>query len=92
MTTPQRPLAPRPSDQLSSADAWRHVFIWILLAIATVLIVGLTTVVDDTPQQGELRHAHKSVSGYLELSEELPRVGFDVLRLLALRSDTGVVR
>ena len=92
MSTPQSPTARRTSDQLSPADAWRHVSIWMLLATATVLLVGFTALVDDSPQQGELRHAHKTAAGYLELSEELPRVGFDVMRLLEVRGDTVVER
>lgn len=87
MITQKRPLRQRYSDDLSSTDAWRHVVIWILLAIASLLMVGFTILLGDMPQRGDLRRDHQNASGLLKLSEEMPGLGIDVTALLSLTSD-----
>lgn len=92
MNTRKSPLPRRDSTGLSSAQAWKHVAIWILLVVAGLLLLGFTAVIDDMTQRGELRRAHQNASGSLALPEELTSRVFDVLGLVSLTGDKLVGR
>jgi len=84
MSIHKSPMPSRESDQLSSAEAWKHVIIWILLVVAALLLVGFTAVVDDMTQRGDLRRVHQSASGSLPLPDDLSHPGIDLLGILSL--------
>ncbi len=92
MNNHKSPLPRRHSDQLSRADAWRHVTIWILLGVAALFLVVFTAVVDSMTQRGELRGAHQNVSNSLNLHEELSAKGIEAMGLLFLSSNKLVGR
>lgn len=92
MNTQKSPSPSRDFDDLSSAQAWRHVVIWILLVVAALLLLGFTAVVDEMTQRGELRRANQNALGYLMLPEELASRVSDVLGLASIASDKLVGR
>ncbi len=92
MTNPKPPLPHRHSDHLSSGEACRHVFLWILLALASLLMVGFTAIVGDTTQRGESRRNHQTASGLPNPSEAWPILGVEVIRWLSPKSDKQVER
>jgi hypothetical protein len=81
-----------PPHSLPKHDAessiWTHVLIWVLLAVAALLLVGFTAVVSDITERGELRRAQQRASGSLVLSsDELQARGVDVARLLSMAGE-----
>jgi hypothetical protein len=66
---------------------WAHALIWVLLAVAALLLVGFTAVVSDITERGELRRLHQRSSGLLLQPDELAARGMDVARLVALTSE-----
>ena len=70
-----------------SSSAWTHALIWALLAVAGLLLVGFTALVDDITERGELRRLQQRSSGTLLLPDELKARGVDVMRLVAMTSD-----
>lgn len=57
---------------------------WALIAIAVLLLVGFTTVVEDITKRGEMRRVHQRVSGSLLLPSERSNNASEALRLVSL--------
>ena len=82
------PLSPRPqSSHAAASSIWAHALIWVLLAVAGLLLVGFTAVVDDITQRGELRRVEQRASGSLLVPAELRTPGVDVVRLLSMTGE-----
>jgi hypothetical protein len=71
----------------TGTSAWAHALIWVLLAVAGLLLVGFTAVVNDITERGELRRLHQRSSGSLLLPEEPKAGAVDAARLLSMTSE-----
>jgi hypothetical protein len=87
MNTDHRLLSHRHGTQGAGNSAWTHALIWVLLAVAALLLVGFTAVVDDITQRGELRRAQQRTSGSLLVPDELSSPSVDVVRLLSMTGE-----
>ncbi len=92
MNTPSNPAAQRNPTHVSWTGTWAHALTWVLLAVAGLLLVGFTAVVDDITQRGEQRRVQQRASGSLLLPDELQARGVDVLGLVALTGEKLVGR
>lgn len=76
---------PKPGAESS---IWTHALIWVLLAVAALLLVGFTAVVNDITERGELRRAQQRASGSLLPSpSDLQAHGLDLSRLLSMTGE-----
>jgi hypothetical protein len=76
----------------SWTDIWTHAVIWVLLVVASLLLVGFTAVVSDITQRGEMRRMHQRASGSLMLPDELQNREINAERLVAITSNLLVGR
>jgi hypothetical protein len=75
-------------EQNADRSIWTHALIWVLLAVAALLLVGFTAVVNDITERGELRRAQQRASGSLLPSPNaLQTHGVDVARLLTITGE-----
>ena len=87
MNTHNPLLSDRDGAPTDKTDQWSHVLIWVLLAVAALLLVGFTVLVDDITQRGELRRVQQRESGSWVLQDNLPIPDVDVLRLLSITGE-----
>jgi lysophospholipase L1-like esterase len=80
------------SNQPVSGNTWSHALIWLLLALAALLLVGFTAVVNDITERGELRRVQQRSSGSLVLPDDLQSTGDSVVRLLSVTGEKLVAR
>lgn len=57
-------------------NALSHVLLWLLLAVAGLLLVGMMAVLEDIAQKGDMRHLHQRSSGTLMLPDEFKASDF----------------
>ena len=62
MNAPQRLLSYRTFLLGNWTDAWSQALMWVLLAVAGLLLVGFVSVVEDITQRGEARRAQEHLS------------------------------
>lgn len=85
MNTQHHPLPlSRPTQDAGRHDIWAHTLIWVLLAVAALLLVGFTALVDDITERGELRRAQQRLSGSFQSASELQTDGADMTHLLSI--------
>ncbi len=87
MNTHHSLLSRRDGAPADKTDHWTHVLIWVLLAVAALLLVGFTVVVDDITQRGELRRVQQRGSGSWVLHDNLPIHDGDVVRVLSIAGE-----
>lgn len=85
-TSPFTPVGSAEAKNAASS-IWTHALIWVLLAVAGLLLVGFTAVVNDITERGELRRLHQRSSGSLLLPEEPKAGAVDAARLLSMTSE-----
>lgn len=81
MNTDHRPLSRRHATQGAGSSAWTHALIWVLLAVAALLLVGFIAVVDGITQRGELRRVQQRGPGFLLVTDALRTPSVDGPRL-----------
>lgn len=74
-------------QQVPDGNVWTHALIWVLLAVAALLLVGFTAVVNDITERGELRRVQQRASGTFLPLDELQAQGVDVARLLSITGE-----
>jgi hypothetical protein len=74
-------------QQTAERSVWIHALIWVLLAVAALLLAGFTAVVKDITERGELRRAQQRASGSFLPLDELQAQGVDVARLLSITGE-----
>jgi hypothetical protein len=55
---------------------WLHALIWLMLAVAGLLLTAFVVVVNSATDRGELRREHQSLSGSSLLPDETNAEGF----------------
>lgn len=73
--------------QTADSSVWTHALIWVLLAVAALLLVGFTAVVNDITERGELRRVQQRASGSFLPLDELQAQGVNVARLLSITGE-----
>jgi hypothetical protein len=84
MNTQHHPLPLSRPTQDAGRHIWAHTLIWVLLAVAAVLLVGFIALVDDTTERGELRRAQQRLSGSFQSTSEPQTHGVDMAHLLSM--------
>jgi hypothetical protein len=87
MNTDLRLFSRRSSAHTAWSSTWTHVLIWLLLAVAALLLVGFTAVVNDITERGEQRRVQQRLSGALLPSGEMQVHGVDTVRLLSMTGE-----
>ena len=80
------------SDEASWPGTWAHALIWLLLAVAGLLLVGFTALVNDITERGELRRSQQRSTGSLLLPDEPKARAVDVTTLLTLTGERWLGR
>lgn len=62
-------------NSLNHTNPWMHAAMWLMLAVAGVLLIGFVTVVNGSIERGELRRANQSLSGSRLLPDEMRSEG-----------------
>lgn len=84
MNTQPHPLPlSRPTPD-AGRHIWAHTLIWVLLAVAALLLVGFTALVDDITERGELRRTQQRLSGSFQSASEPQTQSVDMANLLSI--------
>lgn len=87
MNTPSPLLSRRSTTHVFWRSAWAHALIWMLVTVAALLLGGLTALVQDITQSGELRAMQQRQSNPLLLPAELQTRSMDAVRLLFMTGE-----
>ncbi len=92
MNTQHHPLPRSRPTQAAGRHVWAHALIWVLLAVAAVLLVGFIALVNDITERGELRHAQQRLSGSLHPTRAPHTHGVYMPHLLSIVGQKLAVR
>ncbi len=87
MNTDNRLLPDSRRKRAADRSVWTHALIWVLLAIAALLLGGFTAVVNDITERGELRRVQQRAAGSFLSLDALQAQGVDVARLLSIAGE-----
>ncbi|QCB48349.1 hypothetical protein [Hydrogenophaga sp. PAMC20947] len=59
----------------NETSPWLHALIWLMLAVAGLLLTAFVVVVNTATDRGELRRQHQNLSGSSLLPDEVNREG-----------------